>query len=293
MNSDKVLKIIANLSLIALFASCAPASKDLNSYQSSPTDESNIIGGSTATADFEMKNGIVGVYDLEKGGLCTGSLIGDNLVLTAGHCANVAHPEKMIIFFGTNFNAVVAQIKKGDHSSIRPVVKVMRHEKYVVGDSSADDNAHTKNDISLIRFQGAIATGFQKASLATSAQSNMLQQGSTVMLAGYGLSEFKQDPNTGEALSSKGAGTLRQVGNIKILSILPTGEEITFDQSTGRGACHGDSGGPAYVIDAKTNTNYVVGVTSRGGGDCNVTAVYTGVLGYSQWIQSHSAQLMK
>ena len=295
MKLDQALKILANLSLMALLASCAPSSKDLNSYQAAETsDQSSIIGGVTANSDFEMKNGIVGVYDLEKGGLCTGSIIGDGLVLTAGHCANVDHPEKMIIFFGTNFNSVIAQVRKGDHSNIRLVVAVVRHEKYVTGDANiADDNHQTKNDISLVRFNGDLATGFKKATLATSAQSQMLKQGSSVMLAGYGLSEFKQDPSTGQALSSKGAGTLREVDNIKVLSILPTGEEITFDQSTGRGACHGDSGGPAYLVDAKTNTNYVVGVTSRGGGDCNVTAVYTGVLGYSQWIQDHSAQLMK
>lgn len=294
MNLDNALKIVANLSLLALFASCAPSSKDLNAYQAINSDDSSIIGGATATADFEKKNGIVGVYDIEKGGLCTGSLIGDGLVLTAGHCANVAHPEKMIIFFGTDLKTIVAQVHKGDRSNVRPVLKVLRHEKYNIDETqTANDNAHTKNDISLIRFQGSAAAGFQIANLATQAQSTMVQQGLTVMLAGYGLSEFKQDPHTGEALSSKGAGTLRQVDNIKILSVLPTFEEITFDQSSGRGACHGDSGGPAYVVDAKSKTNFLVGVTSRGGGDCNVTAVYTGVIGYSQWIQSRSAQLMK
>ncbi len=292
MNLDQALKVLANLSLMALFASCAPSAKDLNGYQSTNSDESSIIGGATSTTEFEKKNGIVGVYDVEKGGLCTGSLIGEGLVLSAGHCVNVAHPQKMIIFFGTDFNAIISQVRNGDKSNIRRVVKVLRHEKYAINDSdTADSNAQTKNDISLIRFEGPIVDGFKKANLAKSEQSAMLKQGSEVMLAGYGLSEFKQDPNTGEALSSKGSGTLRQVGNIKVLSVLPTGEELTFDQSGGHGACHGDSGGPAYIVDA--NTNYLVGVTSRGGGDCNITAIYTGVLGYSQWIQSRSAQLMK
>lgn len=290
MNLDPVLKLVLHLAIFAFLASCAPASSDFNLYQAAGSDQSSIIGGTNSTLDFEKENGIVGVYDLEIGGLCTGSLIGDGLVLTAGHCANVNHPEKMIIFSGVNFDDIIKQVKNKNYANLRRVIKVRRHENF---DIKNNDPLVSKNDISLIRFQGPAINGFKNAILGSSQQTASLKIGTLVTLAGYGLSEFKQDPSTGQALISKGSGILRQVPNIKVVSLLSTGEEITFDQSQGHGACHGDSGGPAYLKDPATQKNYLIGVTSRGGGNCNLTAVYTGVIGYSQWIQDNSKQLMQ
>ena len=79
-----------------------------------------------------------------------------------------------------------------------------------------------------------------------------------------------------------------------MLSLTATGEEITLDQSQGRGACHGDSGGPAYVKDAVSGKNILVGVTSRGTnpqGLCDRQAIYTGVMGYAQWIANGVKEL--
>ena len=292
MTLRQLVKVIINLSLLAFLASCAPKAADLSSYQGTPTYQAGIIGGSDADVNYEKQHGIVGVYDTEMGGLCTGSLIGNGLVLTAGHCANVDHPEKMIIFFGPNFDDIIAQANKGDHSNLRRVVRAIRHEKYK---EENPDNLSTNNDISLLRFSGGNVAGYMTAKLATAQQSASLQKGAVVTLAGYGLSEYTFDPTTGKKLSSNGAGALRMVDGIKILSVLPTGEEITFDQTQGKGACHGDSGGPAYLVDA-AHTTYLVGVTSRGGGKvdrCDGTAIYTGVIGYTKWIQSHLGKLMR
>ena len=81
------------------------------------------------------------------------------------------------------------------------------------------------------------------------------------------------------------------VNKIKIQSVLPSFEEITLDQTHGKGACHGDSGGPAYFFDKKLKKNILVGLTSRGTGDCNKIAVYTSVLGYRKWISENAKQL--
>ncbi len=292
MNLMQLVKVIINLSLLALLASCAPKAADLGSYLGDVTLQSGIIGGSDADATYEKQHGIVGVYDTEQGGLCTGSLIGNGLVLTAGHCANVDHPEKMIIFFGPNFDDIIAQANNGDHSNLRRVVRAVRHEKYK---EEKPDILSTNNDISLLRFQGDNVAGYLTVQLATAQQASALQKGTSVTLAGYGLSEYTFDPTSGKKLSSKGAGLLRMVDGVKIISVLATGEEITFDQSQGKGACHGDSGGPAYFVDANGAT-WLVGVTSRGGSQidrCDGTSIYTGVIGYTDWIQTHLSNIMR
>lgn len=306
MNSDALLKTILNLSILALLASCAPKTADSASYSNSADDSSGIIGGADSTLEYAQKNGIVGVFDLSKGALCTGSLLENGLILTAGHCVNVDNPSKMIIFFGPNFDDIIAEINEHNYSHIRKVLKVTRHEKYKIAESAAPDKktkkngsrpqkssqAASENDIALIRFNGPVAEGYVPASLATLAMAPELKSGAKMTLAGYGLSEFKADPSTHTPLVEKGSGLLRQVDGIRVMEVLSTYEEIMLDQTTGRGACHGDSGGPAYLQDVLTKKNFLVGVTSRGTGNCDEIAIYTGVIGYTNWIQQQSQQLL-
>ena len=333
MNSIRMLKLFISISALTALAACAPKSSDQISFRNDETQIANIIGGTDVDLNYAKENGIVGVFDTELGGLCTGSLIADGLVVTAGHCANVDHPEKMVVFFGPNLDDIEAQAKQHDYSNIRRVTKVIRHEKYSVDGAAApappkaamkatlrsrspianrqpasipapaavvpqatSPGVKTEklaaNDISLLHFDGAAVAGFKFATLASATQADLLKVGSLATLAGYGLSEFKQDPSTGETIVGKGAGVLRQVSGIQVIDLLPSLEEITFDQSQGHGACHGDSGGPAYLQDPQTHVSYLVGVTSRGGGNCDITAIYTGIIGYAQWIETNSKKLL-
>lgn len=278
------------LSTLLLLASCAPTSNsDVQTYQSSANEQSDIIGGTESTLAYAKQNGVVGVYDKLKGGICTGSLIAANLVLTAGHCINLENIEDTIIFFGTSLDEVAEQVRSGNHSNLRSVVKAARHERY--GESSSDGGSNS--DIGLIKFEGTIPQGFKIAKMVSMELSRSLRAGTEVTLAGYGLSKFKKDPVTGQQLVGEGSGTLRKVDKIKITSILTSGEEITLDQTQGRGACHGDSGGPAYVFDKRLKATVVVGVTSRGSGNCDREAVYTGVMGFAKWINQKSKELMQ
>lgn len=297
MKTSTALRMVIGLSLLALLASCAPTSSNNSSesYQNAAAEQSNIIGGDLADAAYQKAHGVVGIFDVNKGALCTGSLIARNLVLTAAHCVNTFSAKAMIVFFTPNMSQSIAMTKDGlmaDKRNVRQVVQAIRNSKYNAKSSSMTEST---NDIALLRLASDAPAEIQLASLPPA--DLVLKADDVVSQAGYGVSQFKMDPETGETLLNKGSGVLRQVDGIKVKSVLPSGEEVTFDQSQGRGACHGDSGGPAYLKVAATDSapeaTYVVGVTSRGPGDCNEIAVYSSTIGQAKWIADTAAVLLK
>ncbi len=288
MNIQSILKLTAELSVLLVLASCAPTSNsDVQMYQNTSEEQSSIVGGTNASLIYAKQNGIVGIYDQAKGGICTGSLIGSNIVLTAGHCINVENIDDTIVFFGTNLDEIAKQSQAGNNANIRFALKAVRHERFGAGRVNGGSN----NDIGLILFEGSVPEGFKVAKMASMELSRTLRAGTEVSLSGYGLNKFKKDPVTGKPIINEGSGILRKVDKIKITSVLTSGEEILLDQSQGRGACHGDSGGPAYIFDKRLKANVVIGITSRGSGNCDREAVYTGVMGYAQWIAQKSKEL--
>lgn len=289
MNTKKLALVVSELLLLVILSSCSAGTNlDSGNYQGSEVDQNNIIGGTDADLNYAKQNGIVGIYDQANGGLCTGSLIAANVVMTAAHCVDVEFPDKTIIFFGTNLSEITKQVQTGDKSNIRYSVRNARHELY---NSNKEDANKSNNDVGLILFDGAAPAGFKPAVLGNLSLASSLKAGAEVTLSGYGLNKFKKNPITGRPIISAGSGILRMVSKIKIVSVLPSLEEITLDQTKGKGACHGDSGGPAYLLDKKLNKNILVGLTSRGTGSCNETAVYTSVIGYQKWIAENLKQL--
>lgn len=289
MNTQKLAHTVSALLLLTFLSSCAEnVNSDSQSYPGYEADQSSIIGGVEADINYAKQNGIVGVYDLANGGICTGSLIAENIVLTAGHCTDIEFPDKTIIFFGLSLSEITKQVQTGDKTNIRYSVKVKRHELY---GSNKSDSTKSANDVGLITFEGTAPEGFKTVTLATSKLARVLKVGAEVTLSGYGLNKFKRNPTTGRPIISEGSGVLRLVNTVKVLSVLPSFEEITLDQSQGKGACHGDSGGPAYLYNKRLKKNILVGLTSRGTGDCDQVAVYTSVIGYEKWISENSKQL--
>ena len=296
MKTGTVLRTALSLTLLALFASCSPTSSnntDAANYQNPQSSDSGIIGGVAADLSYQQQNGIVGIYDADRGALCTGSLIAKNLVLTAAHCINTFNAKSMLVFFSPSIKTAIKVNPFTGQTTysktlVRQAVKAVRNAKY---NPKSESMTESTNDIALIRLASDAPAGFQLAKLPSA--DLQLQAGEEVSLSGYGVDQYQTDPSTGEELSASGSGVLRKVDQIKIQSVLPSGEEVTFDQSQGRGACHGDSGGPAYLTDAKTQTTYLIGVTSRGSGDCNEIAVYSSTIGQAKWIADTSATLLQ
>jgi secreted trypsin-like serine protease len=68
--------------------------------------------------------------------------------------------------------------------------------------------------------------------------------------------------------------------------------EISFSSTDGSGACHGDSGGPAFATIK--GQKVIVGITSRTtdkSGGCHKDSVYTNVAAYKTLIDQMAAKL--
>lgn len=288
------------MTVMMLLAGCSPSSSSdsTQTFETANQDSNsnNIVGGVQSTAEYQKANGIAGLLIITENALgqqsssvCTASLIAPNVALTAAHCILLSPGSELVaalIVLDTDFSKVLQEINNDDLSHVRVINGVKRHEAYMQGRG-------TNNDIGLVSFEGELPATFQLAQMATTQLTRTIRKGDTVTLSGFGVSQYQWNRSTGKPTGS-GSGLLRQIDGIKILSLTATGEEITLDQSQGRGACHGDSGGPAYLKDKATGKNILFGVTSRGTnpqGLCDRQAIYTGLMGYVDWIQAGIKEL--
>jgi secreted trypsin-like serine protease len=173
-------------------------------------------------------------------------------------------------------------------------------------DESNSNDKKVWNDIALLRLSADAPSDIQFAKLPLKSDVFKIDSKSKLMLAGFGIStaivnKTVKNPATGklevipvtEKVNS--SGVLRKIENIPVLSVTADNKEILLNQSNSKGACHGDSGGPAYLKIADGSL-LQVGVTSRGTdklGNCNKQAIYTDVVGHFDWIEATVTALLK
>lgn len=233
------------------------------------TVDGQIIGGTDATGQEDFTRSIVSLYDVAQGALCTGSILSDSIVVTAAHCVDGSKVSDLRIIYGTNLETRNIIVRGVDAYAISPLWASRQNEEFNSG------------DIAIVHFNGGLPAGYKPAALLTDV--NQLKDGTPVLLAGYGISD---------GVNKTGSGRLRYV-DVAIKNAAYSKTEILLDQTHGKGACHGDSGGPAYV---NVNGRLLLwGVTSRGVGDenddCSVGAAYTTIPFYIMWISRTMKEL--
>ncbi len=267
------LKSLSVLVVVVGIVACAPSAK----YQSgdaldssSNAETAGIIGGQEVKPTESAAQTSVMVYDTAAKALCTGSLVGNNIVLTAAHCLG-QDPRRLLVVFSMNLSTAKKEMT-------RPVVGAVANPLWRTNSNKPKDNG----DIALIKYEGPTPAGYKAVTFLPNVSA--LKTGSTIVLAGYGLSD---------GVKKTGAGVLREVmTTIANSQFSPT--ELEIEQRQGRGACHGDSGGPAFVL--ANGVYYLWGVTSRGDQDvkdqCSGFSIYTDVLAYTKWIQDTARALI-
>ncbi|KAL1921998.1 uncharacterized protein VTP21DRAFT_10640 [Calcarisporiella thermophila] len=221
-----------------------------------------IIGG-TPVPQGELP---FAVYVSNSRGSCTGSIIKENVVVTAAHCVGSG----MSITYGN----VVAR------SGTRVTVsRAIPHERY-------NPNQLT-NDIAVLILSQPIRFGPNAQAIPIA--SSPPAPGSRVWAAGWGVTS---DPNGRPPAQLMKVDVV--VGNDQVCRRQnpnwggQSGSQICLAPTRGKGVCYGDSGGPLYT---GSNGSYqLLGATSWGApgycADGQNIAYFTRVGYYSDWIRS-------
>lgn len=194
---------------------------------------------------------------------CTGTLIGPNVVLTAGHCGDGGCASR--IYVGINSN-------QPDTKKIYNVKKAVIHEQY--------SPFTLENDLTLLILEKDV----EGVAPRPIADTKDIDAAYYVRLVGFGYTElgiFGVQNKVDVAIASAACDCAECPGKYGCHK----GKEMVAGGG-GKDTCNGDSGGPAYIV--KDGQLYLAGATSRATANsvmnCGDGGVYVRVDQYRDWI---------
>ena len=251
----------------------------------------SIIGGTAVARSSDLGRVTGALMGDDRGWLCTFTLVSEEWLVTAGHCVLGSSAESLEAVFETEVNGHVSErnVIKIKEVHVHPAYveidarlaaeeeRLLREEKREI--TAAEQDAYMDwGDIALLKLARPALSRSKFARLIPA--DHVINKGERLLLAGYGETN---------GVEKSGSGQLREA-MVEVAEPRYGKTEILFDQRDGFGCCHGDSGGPAFVVI--DGIHYLTGVTSRGikdeNDDCTTFAAYTDVRTYRDWIKEIS-----
>jgi hypothetical protein len=252
------MRFRATIAVVVFLAGCAEQGGDIR------VGAWPIVGGDPDTDPAHMAT-----VAITRGGditrpHCTGTLITDSVVLTAGHCAYGYDIASFRVLFGDTV-VTATDFRLVDDSLVHPAYN---HDAIL-------------NDIALLHLDVPVQNVTPIPYLPISQRLRQSDEGVTIVdFSGFGRDD------------AGNAGMKLHVEDV--IDVVCDGpgycdqytHALTFgyDQDPG-GPCFGDSGGPAYVM--RGNVEYVCGVTSYGVGGCGGFGASTIADRFADWIDAY------
>lgn len=263
------------------------------------TDTEMIVGGTVAPeGKYPWQVRLYTSMDDDKG-RCGGTIIADQWVLTAAHCAvvdpdataDVVPLDAIVVGYGSTDRTKTTKIE-----SEKIVVHPLYLEQGIAGDA----------DLALIKLKQPIA-GAKAVQLADpQLNKQLLTPGAKVTVTGWGALWNPEDQGVMEMLAQLTAGAdlderlnyplklhqaeIQVMDNESCRSVFqPSNINIKdsdicgMSPSSRKNSCYGDSGGP-LVAPTGSRKFVQVGVVSRGCGNQQLPNIYTRVSSFSDWI---------
>lgn len=232
---------------------------------------------------------IITTNDSNDSAICTGTVIAQNIILTAAHCVDFLEraDHTFLLFTVDPLCEAQKSSEKFDRSLVRRVSKVKIHPDYI--------SSNKKNgDLAILQIDGTVPYSYQPVKLASS--EIRLNEFTKILLSGFGTEYDYNDHNDQAAHDLKFTNVVPYThGNaLKTNRQMSTSDLLYFDQRAGSGACAGDSGGPAFTRNA-LGAFRQIGVASKVDNldtdatrqeevTCKNGIVHVSVLFYKNWI---------
>lgn len=183
--------------------------------------------------------------------ICTGTVLANDLVLTAAHCLR---SDKL-------------QVRPYGERKFLAVASAVAHPQF----GSARADISTRVDLALLKLAVPLPDRAQPALLGRRPPST----GEAVVVAGYGRHDPDSFDITGRARMATLITLERRLGVQLLL------RDPTMQEAAQLGACSGDSGGPAFAV---RDGLVVIGVVTAAPERCGGLTLVTPTATYYDWI---------
>lgn len=277
-------RVIPLLTILLVICACrdatitAAAAIHTNVSAKRPPARTDIIGGTPASGSAFASLAFVEDVRGDKVGECTGTVVGPDAVLTAGHCAEnlVTGIPNAAAGYSVTTNSLNLASQEAQHSTVSQVIV-----------DPAFRPIRGTSDAALL-----ILTTPTAAPPITLATRNSTMAGTGGILAGWGLTSFHTQawsprlyiaPTIVQSDTWCVRHTSKFVRNSEMCALHPPGVRA--------GTCKGDSGGPLLVLTATGPVE--IALVSRGSTNCstNHATVLTGIPAISPWLDASLASL--